>query len=355
MLKIPTLMSLSKISYLVVIGCFLMISSCNQGNKPGEQPTEVLPAKKTAGPVEPKMIHIHGGTFKMGTDDPSFPDSRPVHEVTLKDFWIDDHEVTNGDFQQFVDATHYITVAERKPDPKDFPGVPAESLVAGSRVFTPPGQQVDLRNPLQWWAYVPGASWRHPQGPQTDINGKEGYPVVQVCYEDALAYATWEGKRLPTEAEWEFAAQGGHPNQKFYWGNELKPEGKWAANIYQGRFPDANTGEDCFMGIAPVSSFPPNGYGLYDMDGNVWEWCNDFYRPDYYAKSPLKDPAGPADSYDPEEPGTVKRAQRGGSFLCSDEYCIRYRPGSRGKGEISSASDNLGFRCVKDDAPVAVK
>ena len=172
--------------------------------------------------------------------------------------------------------------------------------------------------------------------------------MVHISYEDAFLYAKWAGKRLPTEAEWEYAAQGNHAGQKYYWGNELKPGGKWMANIYQGDFPNQNTGEDGFTGIAPVESFPPNNYGLYDMDGNVWEWCNDFYRPDYYANSPEENPKGPLDSYDPDEPNAVKRVQRGGSFLCSDQYCIRFRPGSRGKGEVSSGSDNLGFRCVKD-------
>jgi sulfatase modifying factor 1 len=201
---------------------------------------------------------------------------------------------------------------------------------------------------LQWWAYVPGASWKNPKGPESSIHGRPNDPVVHISYTDAEAYAKWAGKRLPTEAEWEYAAQGGRGRQAYYWGTELKPGGKWMANIYQGSFPNANTLEDGFEGIAPVKSFPPNGYGLYDMDGNVWEWCSDFYRPDYYSHSPKDNPQGPADSFDPDEPGMVKRVQRGGSFLCSDEYCIRYKPGSRGKGEINSATNNLGFRCVRD-------
>lgn len=292
------------------------------------------------------MVYIPAGSFPMGTDDPDFPDAQPVHTVGVHGFWMDEHEVTNAQFAQFVEATHYITVAERKLDPKDFPGVPAENLVPGSAVFSAPGQPVSLDNPMQWWKYLPGASWKHPLGPESGITDLDNNPVVQVCYDDALAYAAWAGKRLPTEAEWEWAAQGGHPGQKYYWGNELKPGGKWMANIYQGNFPDKNTKEDGFAGIAPVKSFPPNGYGLYDMDGNVWEWCSDFYRPDYYSNSPKSNPQGPPDSYDPDEPGAVKRVQRGGSFLCSDQYCIRYRPGSRGKGEVKSASNNLGFRCV---------
>ena len=193
-----------------------------------------------------------------------------------------------------------------------------------------------------------GASWQHPNGPKSTIKGHENEPVIHISYDDALAYASWAGKRLPTEAEWEFAAQGGKGNRTYYWGTELKPAGKWVANIYQGSFPDHNTTEDGFAGVAPVKSFPANPYGLYDMDGNVWEWCQDFYRPDYYMKSAKTDPQGPFDSYDPDEPGAVKRVQRGGSFLCSDEYCIRYKAGSRGKGEVSSGSNNLGFRCVRD-------
>lgn len=298
--------------------------------------------------VTSKSVHIPGGTFLMGTDDPAFPDAHPVHKVTLDEFWMDEHEVTNAEFEKFVNATNYVTVAERQLDPKDYPGVPAESLVPGSAVFSPPSQPVDLNDPMQWWKYISGTSWKHPLEAQSNIEGKENYPVVHISYEDAMAYAKWAGKRLPTEAEWEYAAQGNQPELKYYWGNELKPGGKWAANIYQGDFPNNDKGEDGFAGIAPVKSFAPNAYGLYDMDGNVWEWCNDYYRPDAYEKSPANNPKGPSDSYDPDEPNLVKRVQRGGSFLCSDQYCIRYKPGSRGKGEISSGSNNLGFRCVKD-------
>lgn len=334
-----------------ILFCLVSILICCTEQNQQEDNSENLPVPQVSLPSEiipSKMVHIPAGSFLMGTDDPAFPDARPLHKVALKEFWIDEHEVTNAEFEKFVNDTHYVTVAERKLDPKDFPGVPIENLVPGSGVFSPPNEAVELNNPMQWWRYVPGASWQHPLGPQTDIKGRENYPAVQVSYEDALAYATWAGKRLPTEAEWEYAAQGNHPGQKYYWGNEMKPGGKWMANIYQGRFPNSNTAEDGFKGIAPVKSFPPNGYGLYDMDGNVWEWCNDFYRPDYYSQSPDKNPTGPKDSYDPDELNAVKRVQRGGSFLCSDQYCMRYRPGSRGKGEVSSASDNLGFRCVKD-------
>lgn len=294
------------------------------------------------------MVHISAGTFQMGSDDPDFNDTKPVHAVTLKAYWIDQHEVTNAQFQKFVDATHYKTVAEQELNPADFPGADPASVVPGSGVFTAPPQPVKLDNPLQWWKYVAGASWKHPYGPQSNLKGKENYPAVHISYDDALAYAKWAGKRLPTEAEWEFAARGNKPNTTYYWGTELHPGGKMMSNNYQGHFPDKDTGEDGYKGLAPVMSFPPNVNGLYDMEGNVWEWCNDFYRPDYYVHSPANNPQGPADSYDPDDPTTVARVQRGGSFICSEQYCIRYKAGSRGKGEVKSGSDNLGFRCVKD-------
>ncbi|WP_332369391.1 formylglycine-generating enzyme family protein [Spirosoma telluris] len=291
------------------------------------------------------MVLIKGTSFQMGSTE--FSDAKPIHAVTVTSFWMDTHEVTNAQFEAFVNATGYRTVAERPLNPADYPGVPADKLVPGSAVFTPPSQPVSRQNPLQWWQYVAGANWRHPQGPQSNLVGKGNEPVVQVCYEDAAAYAKWAGKRLPTEAEWEFAARSGRKNTTYYWGNNLKPNGKWVANIFQGSFPTNNTLDDGFRTAAPVKTFPANPNGLYDMDGNVWEWCSDLYRPDYYQKSPIANPKGPNDSFDPDEPGTVKHVQRGGSFLCSDQYCIRYKAGSRGKGETSSASNNLGFRCVR--------
>jgi len=296
--------------------------------------------------TDKEMVFIKGGSFKMGSND--FPDAQPLHTVTVNSFWMDEHEVTNAAFAAFVKATGYQTVAERKLNPADFPGVAPDKLVPGSAVFTPPAQKVSLDDPLQWWQYTPGANWKHPQGPASGITNKPNDPVVQVCYEDATAFAKWSGKRLPTEAEWEYAARAGNSYQKYYWGNALKPAGKWVANIFQGSFPEGNTVEDGYATLAPVKSYPANAYGLYDMEGNVWEWCSDLYRPDYYQNSAPLNPKGPKNSYDPDEPGVEKHVQRGGSFLCSDEYCIRYKAGSRGKGETSSAGNNLGFRCVKD-------
>jgi formylglycine-generating enzyme required for sulfatase activity len=280
------------------------------------------------------------------------PDAQPVHRVAVDGFWIDTTEVTNDQFAAFVAATGYVTVAERRLDPKDFPGVKPEDLVPGSVVFTPPDHPVALGDAFVWWRYEKGASWKHPEGPNSDLRGRGNHPVVQVAWEDAAAYARWAGKRLPTEAEYEFAARGGLDRQPYAWGSEFKPHGRFQANTFQGHFPDRNTAEDGFSGTAPVASFPPNGYGLYDMAGNVWEWCSDWYRPDYFkqlAKTPgiVRNPQGPADSNDPDEPGVPKRVQKGGSFLCTDQYCTRYMPGSRGKAEPSTATNHAGFRCVR--------
>ncbi len=333
-----------------VLACLILMMStaCNRQPPKNTDDSRSRSIQTDSGDV--KMVFIPSGTFTMGSDDPAFADAQPIHEVSVNGFWMDEHEVTNAQFEAFVKATNYLTVAEQPLNPADFPGIPLDKLVPGSGVFTPTAQPVtSYDNAMQWWAYVPGASWKNPKGMESTIKGRPNDPVVHISYTDAAAYAKWAGKRLPTEAEWEYAAQGGKGRQAYYWGTELKPGGRWMANIYQGNFPDANTAEDGFEGVAPVKSFPPNGYGLYDMDGNVWEWCSDFYRPDYFAHSPKVNPQGPDDSYDPDEPGMVKRVQRGGSFLCSDQYCLRYKPGSRGKGEINSASNNLGFRCVRDE------
>ena len=284
-----------------------------------------------------------------GCGDPT-ADGQPVHRVYVDGFWMDSTEVTNEAFEKFVRATGYLTVAERTPTAAEFPDAPRENLVAGSVVFDPPPRPVPLDSHFRWWTYLKGANWRHPTGAGSDLRGREHYPVVQVAYEDAQAYAKWAKKRLPTEAECEFAARGGLSGRRFAWGDELRPGGRWMANVFQGHFPNEDSGADGFAGIAPVASFPPNGYGLYDIAGNVWEWVADWYRPDYYATldphGVTRNPTGPGDSYDPSEPGVAKRVQRGGSFLCSSEYCTRYLVGSRGKGEPESGANHLGFRCV---------
>lgn len=307
------------------------------------------------------MVWIPGGEFSMGSsaaDDslnqiPGITrDAQPIHRVAIDPFWMDATEVTNDQFAAFVKATGYVTVAERSLNPADYPGAPREALVPGSGVFTPPGHSVDLGNPLQWWKYVAGANWRHPEGPASDLRGRGRHPVVQVAYEDAEAYARWAGGRLPTEAEWEFAARGGLAGNLYAWGNEFAPKGAHQANTHQGAFPAHDTAGDGYAGIAPVGKYAANGYGLFDVGGNVWEWVSDWYRADYYAtlaaSGVAKNPTGPADSLDPAEPGAKKRVHRGGAFLCTDQYCSRYLVGTRGKGEVSSGSNHLGFRTVRD-------
>ena len=312
-------------------------------------------------PVPAGMVWIPGGEFSMGANDPpdmdqvgmkATTDARPVHRVYVDGFFMDKTDVTNAEFAKFVTAVGYITVAERKPRAQDFPGAPPENLVAGSVVFSPPKHPVRLDDHFQWWTYIQGANWRHPLGPKSNIKGKEHYPVVHVAYEDAEAYARWAGKRLPTEAQWEFAARDGVAGKPFVWGNELRPNSKWMANTYQGHFPNSDTGEDGHIGIAPVAQYAPNGYGLYDITGNVWQWTSDWYRPDYYeqlaaAGTVARNPQGPDAPFDPDEPAEPKRVHRGGSFLCTDQYCSRYIVGTRGKGEISTGTNHLGFRCVK--------
>jgi len=292
------------------------------------------------------MVWIPAGSFEMGSETGP-DDARPIHTVEVDGFWMDETEVTNREFSRFVDATNYVTVAERKLDPKDFPGVPAEQLVPGGVVFSQPPGHVSLDNALQWWRWQPGASWRQPAGPGSSIEKLMDHPVVQVCWEDAQAYAKWAGKRLPTEAEWEWAARGGLEKRTYVWGDEKHPDGKWMANVFSGEFPERNTKEDRYEYTAPVKSFPANGFGLYDMSGNVWEWVADWYRPDYYTNSPAKNPQGPADSFDPADPQALKKVTRGGSFLCTDEYCIGYQPGVRGKTSIDTGLQHTGFRCVK--------
>lgn len=304
------------------------------------------------------MVFIEGNTFLMGaTDDEGRPDEYPAHKVKVNDFWIDKHEVTNAQFRKFVEATGYVTVAERKPDwnemkkqlPPGTPKPPDSVLVPGALVFSPPNHAVPLNNPSRWWSWVPGASWRHPTGPESNIKGKDNYPVIQVAWEDAIAYAKWAGKRLPTEAEWEYAARGGLKNKTYPWGNEKPEEGQPKANTWQGSFPNQNTDWDQYNGIAPVKSFTPNGYGLYDMAGNVWEWTSNWYDAKYYkqlADKTTTNPQGPAINQISNHPRMSMKAIRGGSFMCNKSYCKGYRVTSRMMSSPDSGLQNLGFRCV---------
>jgi formylglycine-generating enzyme required for sulfatase activity len=337
-------------------------------------------ATPAPGPAPEGMVWIPGGTFWMGNE--KFNDAKPVHKVYVDGYWMDKTEVTNAQFAKFVQATGYVTVVERPPDPAKFKGFRPElfgyqpeylaclafaptagldgvpwagltharaTLKPFSLVFQMPREAVEPhKGELQkWWRAVAGACWKHPEGPGSSPKGRENHPVVHICYEDAEAYAKWAGKRLPTEAEWEFAARGGLDRKPYAWGDDLKPEGKPMANTWQGEFPHRNTQEDGYLGTAPVGSFPANGFGLSDMSGNVWEWCSDWYQPKYHTAFEERNPTGPAKSHDPTEPGVPKRVQRGGSFLCCENYCVRYMMGGRGKGEPESSANHIGFRCVK--------
>ena len=293
----------------------------------------------------------------MGADNKqASEDEYPKHSVTVDGFWMDATEVTNAQFEQFVKATGYITTAERKPDwealkkqlPPGTPKPDESQLVAASLVFTPPNHTIDLNDYGQWWSWTKGASWKHPHGPGSELKGKENFPVVHVSWYDAQAYCKWAGKRLPTEAEWEYAARGGLAGSIYPWGNEAVDAGKPKANSWQGHFPDKNNVVDKFYYTAPVKSFPANGYGLYDMAGNVWEWCSDYYHYKYYqtVAAGVKNPAGPTQSADPDEPYAKKRVMRGGSFLCNDSYCSGYRVARRMKSTEDSGMEHVGFRCV---------
>ena len=306
------------------------------------------------------MVWIAGGEFLRGASDKEGrPDEYPQHKVKVNGFWMDATEVTNAQFKKFVEATGYITTAERKPDweelkkqlPAGTPQPDASQLVAASLVFTPPNHPVPLNDVGQWWSWKPGADWKHPQGPESNINGKDDYPVVHISWDDAVAYCKWSGKRLPTEAEWEYAARGGLKDDKYPWGNEDIEAGAPKANTWQGRFPDVNTQKDKYYGLAPVKSYAPNGYGLYDMAGNVWEWCSDWYRNDLYQQlknTTSVNPKGPQNSYDPTEPAIAKKVMRGGSFMCNGSYCKGYRVTSRMKSSPDTGLEHTGFRCVKD-------
>jgi formylglycine-generating enzyme len=312
------------------------------------------------------MVFIPGGEFTMGSEHGlARADERPLHRVRVSPFWMDATEVTNAQFAAFVKATGYKTVAEHPVDwealkrqlPPDTPKPDESRLQPGALVFTPPTDAVDLAHFERWWTWTPGADWRHPRGPQSSIEGHESEPVVQVCLDDAQAYARWAGKRLPTEAEWEFAARGGLEGKANVWGDE--PIDPRRANTWQGHFPDRNTVEDGCALAAPVGRFPPNGYGLFDMAGNVWEWCSDRYRPDAYALcvqtagpgGVTVNPQGPGAALDVNESGALlAHVVRGGSFLCNDSYCSSYRPSARMSETPDTATQHIGFRCVKDAA-----
>lgn len=306
------------------------------------------------------MVWIQGGEFTMGSNAPDAKeDEKPPHLVSVDGFWMDSTPVTNKQFKEFVDATGYVTTAEKAPTmeeimaqvPPGTPPPPGDVLVPASLVFTPPKVPVSLHNHMVWWDWVPGANWRHPKGVGSDIEGKEDHPVVQVSWYDAVAYAEWAGKRLPTEAEWEYAARGGKADTKYTWGNEEFSEEHPQANLWQGYFPCKSTKPTGEQGTTAVKTYQPNPFGLYDMAGNVWEWCSDWYRADYYREENKKsvsiNPQGPSTSYDPREPYAQKRVHRGGSFLCHASYCKGYRISARMKTCPDTSLNHLGFRCVK--------
>lgn len=316
----------------------------------------------------PGMVWIPGGEFTIGADDEnSLANERPAVRARIDGFWMDKHDVTNAEFREFVAATGYITTAEKPIDWDEMkrtvpPGTPKpapEKLRPGSLVFTPPGHAVDLRDLSNWWTWTSGADWRHPQGPESNIDGKDEFPVVQVSWDDAAAYAKWAGKRLPTEAEWEYASRGGASvNTRFWWGNDFRVDGKYMCNTYTGEFPIKDTAEDGYAGVSPWNAFPPNGYGLYDMAGNVWQWTADFYRADAHALLARQiaefgvayctNPAGPADSFNPAGAvaGTPERVVKGGSFLCNVDYCESYRPTARRPVPPDTSFGHIGFRCA---------
>ena len=295
------------------------------------------------------MHWVPAGTFLMGCED-FYPEERPVHPVALDGFWMDEHAVTAADFRRFVRDTGYVTVCERPLDPADYPGADPEVLVPGSLVFHKTSGPVDTRDFRNWWEYVPGACWKRPEGPGSTINGRDRHPVVQVSFEDAAAYAEWAGKELPTEAEWEYAARGGLDGAVFAWGDEKFPGGKALANTWQGEFPWQNLKLDGFEGTAPVRSFPPNGYGLYEMTGNVWEWTTDFFTPNHPEERTCCAPRNPrVESAERSvAPGETfpRRVIKGGSHLCAPNYCLRYRPAARQGEAIDTATGHIGFRCV---------
>jgi formylglycine-generating enzyme required for sulfatase activity len=299
------------------------------------------------------MVEVPASTFWMGSDD-HYPEEAPARRVAVDAFLIDRAPVSNADYSRFVAATGYVTLAERSPDPAAYPDADPELLKPGSAVFTPPDRPVTVDDPFRWWGYIAGASWRRPLGPDSDLDGLGEHPVVHVAYEDALAYALWAGKRLPTEAEWECAARGGLDRQPYAWGEELEPGGRPLANYWQGRFPHENLLTDGYLRTSPAGAFPPNGFGLFDMIGNVWEWTEDWFAQPLAPQSPCCVPQNPrggseALSRDPSDPGRNfgRKVLKGGSHLCADNYCRRYRPAARYPQTIDTSTSHIGFRCAR--------
>jgi formylglycine-generating enzyme required for sulfatase activity len=298
------------------------------------------------------MVWIPGGAFHMGSNR-FYKEEAPVHEVTVDGFWMDQYTVTNRQFRRFVEATGWITSAETAPRPEDYPGAIPELLVPASVVFRKPSERVDLANPHNWWTYIPGADWRHPQGPESSLEGLDDHPVVHVAFEDAVAYAKWAGKELPTEAQWEFAARGGLDGAVYAWGDDFSPQGRMMANTWQGDFPNENLVEDGYEGTAPVGSFPPNGFGLFDMAGNVWEWTRDWFEEHnqitHSCCASVNPKGGARDkSFDPRTPDLriPRKVMKGGSYLCSPNYCLRYRPSARMAQAVDTSTCHLGLRCI---------
>ncbi len=311
----------------------------------------------TSGSMEapfPDMVWVPGGTFRMGSAK-HYPEERPVHRVKVDGFWIDRYPVTNERFERFIGATNHVTFAEIPPRAEDYPGAIPEMLYAGSLVFVKPKSRVDLGNIANWWQFMKAADWRHPQGPLSSLQGRERHPVVHVTFNDAEAFAKWEGKALPTEAEWEFAARGGLEDADYPWGHDLFPDGKPMANFWQGEFPWQNFLQDGFEGTSPVDAFPANGYGLHDMVGNVWEWTTDWYQPRHPEEKQKaccipQNPRGgeETESYDRRQPEIKipRKVLKGGSHLCSHNYCRRYRPAARFPEPIDTSTCHVGFRCI---------
>src|SRR5690554_5145127 len=343
------------LNFLFYFGVAFLLFSCDKAPSNNRISTSLV------GSGQPDhMVWIEGGDFLMGTnEDEAYPAEKPAVKQASKGFWMDETEVTNQQYRAFVDATDYQTIAERTPLWEDIkkqlpPGTEKPKdliLKPGSLVFTPPPHPVSTHDMSQWWSWIDGASWKNPEGPGSNLEGRWHHPVVHVAYEDALAYAEWAGKRLPSEAEWEYAAKAGISGQRYAWGNELNPNGQYMANTFQGTFPNENEARDGFQGTAPVKSFPPNQYGLYDMIGNVWEMTEDWFDAIKFQRlsgnAPLLD-SGMNQCYNPNNPYAQERVIKGGSFLCADNYCVNYRPSARQGHAFDSGSSNVGFRCVKD-------